>query len=138
MNTKEFLSQAFYMSRQIKSKQKRLDVLRDIKPGPSMVFSDEVKIPGDPKRSAVEICAIKIADLEEEIAKDILEMVEVVKTINAVIKRVDNIEYRTILEMRYLAFMDWTEITGRMGYSIRQTFYLHRRALEVVHVPLCN
>lgn len=135
MNAKEFLSQAFYMNRQIKSKQKRLDVLRDIKPGPSMVFSDEVKIPGDPKRSAVEICAIKIADLEEEIAKDILALVDVVKAINEVIRRVDNIEYRTILEMRYLAFMDWTEITDRMGYSMRQTFYMHRRALQVVHVP---
>lgn len=135
MNAKEFLSQAFYMNRQIKSKQKRLDVLRDIKPGPSMVFSDEVKIPGDPKRSAVEICAIRIADLEEEIAKDILTLVDVVKAINEVIKRVDNIEYRTILEMRYLAFMNWTEITDRMGYSIRQTFYMHRRALQVVHVP---
>lgn len=135
MNAKEFLSQAFYMNRQIKSKQKRLDVLRDIKPGPSMVFSDEVKISGDPKRSAVEICAIRIADLEEEIAKDILTLVDVVKAINEVIKRVDNIEYRTILEMRYLAFMDWTEITDRMGYSMRQTFYMHRRALQVVHVP---
>lgn len=135
MNAKEFLSQAFYMNRQIKSKQKRLDVLRDINPGPSMVFSDEVKIPGDPKRSAVEICAIKIADLEEEIAKDILALVDVVKAINEVIRRVDNIEYRTILEMRYLAFMDWTEITDRMGYSMRQTFYMHRRALQVVHVP---
>ena len=135
MNAKEFLSQAFYMNRQIKSKQKRLDVLRDINPGPSMVFSDEVKIPRDPKRSAVEICAIRIADLEEEIEKDILDFVDVVKAINEVIRRIDNIEYRTILEMRYLAFMDWTEITDRMGYSIRQTFYLHRRALEVVHVP---
>ena len=135
MNAKEFLSQAFYMNRQIKSKQKRLEVLRDIKPGPSMVFSDEVKIPGDPKRSAVEICAIKIADLEEEIAKNILDLVDIVKAINEVIRRVDNIEYRTILEMRYLAFMDWTEITDRMGYSMRQTFYMHRRALQVVHAP---
>ncbi len=32
MNAKEFLSQAFYMNRQIKSKQKRLDVLRVFSP----------------------------------------------------------------------------------------------------------
>ena len=41
MTAKEYLSQAFYMNRQIKAKERRLEWLRDIAPGPSMRFSQE-------------------------------------------------------------------------------------------------
>ena len=57
---KEFLSKAFYMKRQIKAKQKRLDWLRDIVPGPTVTFSDELKCPATLKNSMVENVAIKV------------------------------------------------------------------------------
>lgn len=132
MDVKEYLSRAFYLNRQIKAKQKRLDWIRDIVPGPSMVFSDEPRVPGNPRNSAVENAALRVVALEEEIAADILQLVEVVKEIEAAIRRIDSIECRTILEMRYLSFMDWEEIAGRMGYNSNHVFYLHRKALRMV------
>lgn len=135
MNAKEYLSQAFYLNRQIKAKQKRLEWLKDIAPRPSISFSDELRGPRNAKASMVENAAIKVVALEEELAADIIRVVEITKEIESVIKAVGSIEQRTILEMRYLSFMEWDEIASRMGYSQRYVFYAHSRALRAVRVP---
>ena len=133
MTAKEYLSQAFYMNRQIKAKERRLEWLREIAPGPSMRFSQEEKSKGDPRGSLVENAALKVVELEEEIASDILELVRVMKEIASTISRVDSMECRTILEMRSLSFMEWDEISARMGYDSNCVYYLHRKALRQVH-----
>ena len=134
MTAKEYLSQAFYMNRQIKAKERRLEWLREIAPGPSMRFSQEEKAKGDPRSSLVEEAALKVVELEEEIASDILELVRVMKEIASTISRVDSMECRTILEMRYLSFMEWDEIISRMGYSRSYVFRLHGEALNAIRI----
>lgn len=134
MTAKEYLSQAFYMNRQIKAKERRLEWLREIAPGPSMRFSQEEKSKGDPRSSLVENAALKVVELEEEIASDILELVRVMKEIASTISRVDSMECRTILEMRYLSFMEWDEIISRMGYSRSYVFRLHGEALNAIRI----
>lgn len=134
MTAKEYLSQAFYMNRQIKAKERRLEWLREIAPGPSMRFSQEEKSKGDPRSSLVEEAALKVVELEEEIASDILELVRVMKDIASAISRVDSMECRTILEMRYLSFMEWDEIISRMGYSRSYVFRLHGEALNAIRI----
>jgi len=129
MDAKEYLSRAFYLHKQIKAKEKRLEWLRDIAPGPSMRFSEEAKVPGNPRSSAVENAAIKVVALEEEIANDIISFVDVTKEISGIISGISSQEQKTVLEMRYLAFMEWEEVAGRMGYTLRHTFYLHGKAL---------
>ena len=134
MTAKEYLSQAFYMNRQIKAKERRLEWLREIAPGPSMRFSQEEKSKGDPRSSLVENAALKVVELEEEIASDILDLVRVMKDIASAISRVDSMECRTILEMRYLSFMEWDEIISRMGYSRSYVFRLHGEALNAIRI----
>ena len=134
MTAKEYLSQAFYMNRQIKAKERRLEWLREIAPGPSMRFSQEEKSKGDPRSSLVENAALKVVELEEEIASDILDLVRVMKEIASTISRVDSMECRTILEMRYLSFMEWDEIISRMGYSRSYVFRLHGEALNAIGI----
>ena len=134
MTAKEYLSQAFYMNRQIKAKERRLEWLREIAPGPSMRFSQEEKAKGDPRSSLVEEAALKVVELEEEISSDILDLVRVMKEIASTISRVDSMECRTILEMRYLSFMEWDEIISRMGYSRSYVFRLHGEALNAIRI----
>ena len=134
MTAKEYLSQAFYMNRQIKAKERRLEWLREIAPGPSMRFSQEEKSKGDPRSSLVEEAALKVVELEDEIASDILDLVRVMKEIASTISRVDSMECRTILEMRYLSFMEWDEIISRMGYSRSYVFRLHGEALNAIRI----
>lgn len=118
-------------NRQIKAKE-RLEWLREIAPGPSMRFSKEKRVKGGPRDSMVENAALKVVELEEEIASDILDLVRVMKDIASVISRVDSLECRTILEMRYLSFMEWDEISARMGYGSNWVYQKHREALRKI------
>ena len=134
MDAKQYLSQAFNLHRVIKAKEKRLEWLREITPGPSMRFSEEAKVSGSSRNSAVENAALKVVALEEEISADILYLVDVVKDIERVISRVESMECRTILEMRYLSFMEWDEIISRMGYTRSYVFRLHGEALNAIRI----
>ena len=51
------------------------------------------------------------------------------------IKGVDNTEYQTLLELRYLCYKTWEQIAVDMGYRVRNVHVLHNEALKKVVVP---
>ena len=71
----------------------------------------------------------KIIDLENEINADIDQLVDLKRDIVAIIKAVENPEYQTLLELRYLCFKTWEQIAVDMGYELRYLHKLHHRAL---------
>lgn len=73
---------------------------------------------------------IKIITLQEEINCDIDRLVDLKKEIMNVIKKVENSEYRTLLENRYLAFLSWEKIAVEMKYSIQQVYRKRGEALK--------
>ena len=76
-----------------------------------------------------------IVDLQAEINRDIDRLVDLKREMVAVIKAVENIEYQTLLEKRYLCYQTWEQIAVDMGYSVRQLYRLHDEALENVAIP---
>lgn len=77
----------------------------------------------------------KIIDLEAEINKDMVELVELKKDIIGRIKAVESAELQTILELRYLSYMRWEEIAIELGYGTDNVFRLHRLALDEIRIP---
>ncbi len=51
------------------------------------------------------------------------------------IKAVDNTEYQTLLELRYLCFKTWEQISVDMGYSIQHIYRLREKAYDEIRVP---
>ncbi|MGL6015774.1 MAG: DUF1492 domain-containing protein [Selenomonadaceae bacterium] len=74
----------------------------------------------------------KMVDLENEISADIDALVDLKREIVSAIKSVDNPEFRTLLELRYLCFKPWEQIALEMGYDLRWLYRLHQKALAVV------
>lgn len=72
----------------------------------------------------------KIAAMQEEINRDIDELVDLKAEITRRIRQLSKPEYQTVLELRYLCFMTWEEIIDRMCYTGRHVFRLHKEALE--------
>ena len=70
--------------------------------------------------------------MQEEINRDIDQLVDLKREIMVVIKKISNVEYQTILENRYLSFMSWEQIAVEMKYSIQQIYRLRDRAHKVV------
>jgi len=68
----------------------------------------------------------KMVDLENEISADIDALVDLKREIVTAIKSVDNPEFRTLLELRYLCFKPWEQIALETGYDLRWLYRLHQ------------
>ena len=129
MNIKEYLSQAKYLDAQIDSKVQQLTRLR------SLATKCTSTITGMPHSqsadtSSMENSITKLIDLENEINDEIDKLVNLKEEIMKVIKCVDKLEHRLVLEKRYIDFKSWDQIANEMFFTRRYVHKLHVRALE--------
>ncbi len=137
MTTKAYLSQALYLDKRIKAKEKQLDWVKDHSVYVIPHISDMPKS-SKAHRSALEEAVVRIIDLETEIAQGITHLIELKTAIAHAIRRINSMECETILEMRYLTFMSWEEIAVQLGYSQDYVYHLHRKALALVKIPVSD
>ena len=128
---KEYLSQAFHIDRRIQSKMEQVSALNNLATKATASYSD---MPGNATRNVhkMEDVLVKIIDLETEINEDICSLVDTKKDIVHKIKAVDNAEYQTLLELRYLNFRTWEQIAVEMNYELRWLYRVHHKALDAV------
>ena len=131
MSTKDYLSQAYRIDQRINSKLAQVMSLRDLLGKATGTLSGAPKA-ATPNPHSMEETIAKMVDLENEINEDIDALVDLKAEIMRRIKRVENTEYQTILELRYLCFKRWEEIAVEMGYSLRRLYELHDFALEEI------
>lgn len=111
MTAKEYLGQAYRIDQRINSKMEQIASLNLLAQKATTVFND---MPGNSTRNIhrMEDVIIKIVDMESEINADIDRLVDLKKEIAGVIRSVSNLEYQTLLELRYLCFKTWEQIAG--------------------------
>ena len=131
---KKYLSQAFGLNQRIESKLGQIEDLHNLATKATVTYSD---MPRNPNKgqSRLEDCVIQIMELEAEINRDMIRLVELKKDIIRRIKSVENAELQTILDLRYLSYMRWEEIAIELGYGIDNVFRLHRNALDEITIP---
>jgi len=129
MNTKDYLSQAYRIDQRINSKLAQVMSLRDLLGKATGTLSGAPKA-ATPNPHTMEDTIAKMVDLENEINEDIDTLVDLKAEIIRRIKRVENTEYQTILELRYLCFKRWEVIAVELGYDLRYLYKLHDQALE--------
>ena len=135
MNAKEYLSQAWYLDKRIKTKERQLDWLQSHAAYVSPKISDEPKVSVSGRRSPVEEAVVRIVELETEINTSITQLMRLKAEIAEVIRSVNSMECETLLEMRYLTFLAWDQIASQLDYSQDYIYHLHRKALALVRVP---
>lgn len=133
-NVKEYLSQAFHIDKQLKSKLEQLSVLRELATTTTQPLSD---MPGSPNRNIdrMEKAIIKIMEMEKEISEEVDGLLDLKFEIAQCIKKVEDIDCQLILEFRYLCFMSWEEIAAEMNFTVRNIHILHGKALKMIEVP---
>ena len=135
MTAKDYLSQAWRIDRVINAKLAQVRSLRELATKATSTWSD-IPPTGSRNFHRMEDIIVKILDLESEINADILSLVETKREIVHSIKAVNNEDYRTLLELRYLAFQSWDEIAHDLQYSKDHIFYLHRKALSEIKLTV--
>lgn len=134
MTAKEYLNQAYRLDQRIHSKQEQISSLNDLATSCSASMTGMPRNPNKGgSRMADAVC--KIVDLQDSIAADMQELVELKAEIIATIKAVDCIEYKLILEKRYICGKSWPEIAVDLGYKMRHLYKLHDEALAAVKIP---
>ena len=131
MTGKEFLSQAYLMELQVQSKMQQLCALRSLAQQLTVPISQTPGVhAGDP--TAMQNRVIRIVEMEEELNRQIDELVDKKAEIGKMIARVQNVANRVILEKRYLCFLPWDKIAADMGLSVRWTRFRHNEGVEEV------
>ena len=131
LTAKEYLSQAFRIDQRIGSKLEQIRSLRELAEKATATLSD---LPGNPSpnRHSMENVVARMVDLESEINADLLHLLSLKHEIVTVVKCVESPELQTILELRYLCFATWEEISVALHLDIRWVHRLHIRALNEV------
>ena len=131
MNAKEYLSQAYRIDQRINSKLEQVMSLRALLGKATGTLTGAPKA-ATPNPHSMEDTICKMVDMEHEINADIDALVDLKTEIMTCIKQVGNPEYQTLLELRYLCFKNWEDISTEMDYSLRRLYELHNLALEQI------
>ncbi|MBR1722171.1 MAG: DUF1492 domain-containing protein [Treponema sp.] len=132
MTTKEYLSQAYRIDKRINSKIEQLKHWQDLATKATSTLSDTSGCSCE-NNHKMEDVIIKIIDLKNEINADIDKLVDLKKDIMALIKTVENPEYQTLLELRYLCYKKWEQIAVFMECGIDNVYKMHLRALKSIN-----
>lgn len=130
MTTKEYLKQAYRIDQRINSKLAQVASLREL----ARKATTTLKIvpSGAYDNHSMESVIVKIVDLENEINRETDALIETKRGITEAIRGVKNIEYQTLLELRYLCFYPWEEIAASLHKDVRWVYRIHDRALKYV------
>ena len=101
----------------------------------SSVISDMPKSPSSDNAAPYEKHILKMVDLERKIEKEIQDYLAIEEEIREVINRVEDNEERLLLRNRYILFMDWDVISGKMHISEKTAHRIHSSALRNVKIP---
>ncbi len=134
MTAKEYLGQAYRLDQRINSKLEQVMSLRSLSAKASSTLSDTPPS-GTRNVHRMEDIIVKIIEMENEINRDIDNLVDLKREMVSVIKAVTDPEYQTILELRYLCFKSWEQIAVDMNYSIQHIYRLRDRALNEITPP---
>ena len=131
MTAKEYLSQAYRIDQRINSKLEQIVSLRALATKATSTLSDTPPS-GTRNINSMEGIIVKMVDLEDEINGDIDILVDLKREIMDIIKKINNPEQQTLLELRYLCFKTWEQIAVDMGYSMQHLFRIHDKILKGV------
>lgn len=131
MTAKEYLGQAYRLDQRINSKLQQVDSLRSLTQKITASYDGEV-VSHTRNVTSLQDTIIRLMEAEEELTRQIDELVDLKMDIARLIDQVHNESFRLILEKRYLCFLQWDQIAAEMHYSRRWVLNKHDRAVEVV------
>ena len=131
MTAKEYLSQAYRIDQRINAKLEQLDALRALSRKTTVSYGSE-PVSHTRNVTSMEDTIVRLIDLENEINADIDRLVDLKREIYEVLRHVREPELQLLLELRYLCFKNWSEISVAMELEDRYAFKVHSRALTEV------
>lgn len=131
MNAKAYLSRAFCIEQQIRSKQEQIEALKSLACQVTAPLGSE-PVKGSRNTTALQDAIERIIEAEDDLNRKIDDLVMMKLEIAKTIDRVEDVTLRLILEKRYLSFLSWMQISMDLHYSGRWLQVKHNEALGEV------
>ena len=129
MNIKEELRELRTISKIIDSKIRQMEQLKKYYTTVRAFDYSKEKITGGVKNDFTDTVN-KIVDLENEITRDIDELIDRKNKMNDFIKSTLSGNEYSIIQMRYFEELKWEEIAIRLNYDYSWVLRLHGKALQ--------
>lgn len=135
MTGKEYLQELYQTEKKIKSVR---NDIRRLEEAAGMSGSSLTGMPHAPsaEKSRLEAVAIKIAEKKKELRTLELIYREMREERALLLVEIEDEDFKTVLEKRYLKGQDWQDIIRDMHYSRRWIFELHDLAIEAFEAVL--
>ncbi len=118
MNAKEYLEQAIVLSHDIRAHLDELENLNELSTASGAIRYDNDRVTGSAPSSAKwENVVVRLVDLENEIRKEVCELLDKHREIRDIIAQVEDADARAVLRMKYLALKSNNEIAAEMYCS---------------------
>lgn len=132
MTVKEYFEQAYRIDQRINSKLELVSSLRALATKATSTLSG-MPPSGTPNVHRMEDIIVKIIDMENDINADIDKLVDLKNDIIKKIHSLEDVDQQTVLELRYLCYRSWNEISNELGYSVKQVRRIRDRAFENIY-----
>lgn len=132
MTAKDFLLQAWQIDERIETRIEERERLYSMLTSPRTA-----QLTGMPRGGGGDWtnALIAISDLSNAIAREIMDLCRIKREVIEAIDSVEDVHLRRILELRYRLYHSWDAIAKETGYTIRNVYELHGKALLRVKVP---
>ena len=137
MNAKEYLSQAYRLDQRINSKKNQIVSLENVATSCTSAITGMPRDPS-PTVSPMADAVCKIVDIKNDLKDELTQLLIYKISILELIRDVTDIEYKLILEKRYLCYQQWEEIACDLNYSVSWVLKLHRKSLRAVDVVMAG
>ena len=137
MTAKEFLSRAYRLDTRINNRFEQLNRLKQLAGRTTAAYSGEV-VSHSRNVHANEDAIIRIIEAEQELNREIDELIAIKDDIKQVIALVADPTCRLLLESRYLCMNRWDEVCGKLEVSRSRVFEIHQTALSMVETVLAT
>lgn len=131
---KNYLGQTLRINEIIKLKMEDIQKYRDRAKTTSVMISDMPKCSG--YISKMEETIVYYLDMENKVWDEIRELNRMEKHIRDIISTITNRDQRIVLEMRFINFKTWEQISDVLGYGIRHVYRIRDEALNNIDIGL--
>ncbi len=133
MQVKEFLSQATSIDTMIKSKLEQLEKSKSLSMKViSNLKGNRIDVSDEKNNEVVENIIVKMKNFENTLKDDIDRYVDLKREIEDTVNLTSDVNYRLILQLRYIAGKPWDEIADTLGYDLRTVYRLHTKAIREI------
>ena len=115
MTAKEYLSQAYLLEQQVRVKLEQIESLKSLASYVSVDFTRE-PVSHTRNVSSMQDTVLKIMEMNKELDARVDALVDKKIEIMKTIDQVQRVEYRLILEERYISFCTWGR--NRYGFAV--------------------